>query len=109
MRGLILSGVWKGMGWSSQLFFMSLTGNSIPTKFTPFGRIQEQDGVRRQKNQERREADRCWGRGLGPRVRPGSSLLCPNCPCGLGRVLLPSGPQFPYRATHHSELVEKMG
>lgn len=27
----------------------------------------------------------------------------------LGRVLLPSGPPFPYRATHHSELVEKMG
>lgn len=44
-------GVDGGAGWSSQLFFMSLTGNSIPIKFTPFGRIQkEQDGVRRQRN-----------------------------------------------------------
>ena len=34
------------MGQSGQLFFMSLTGNSIPIKFTPFGRIQkEQDRV----------------------------------------------------------------
>lgn len=36
-----------GVGQSDQLFFMSLTGNSIPIKFTPFGRIQkEQDRVR---------------------------------------------------------------
>lgn len=38
-----------GEGWVSavQLFFMSLTGNSIPIKFTPFGRIQrEWDRVR---------------------------------------------------------------
>lgn len=35
-----------GVGRSDQLFFMSLTGNSIPIKFTAFGRIQkEQDGV----------------------------------------------------------------
>lgn len=34
------------MGRRDQLFFMSLTGNSIPIKFTAFGRIQkEQDGV----------------------------------------------------------------
>lgn len=39
MWGLNLSGVWMGVGQSSQLFFMSLTGNSIPIKFTPFGRI----------------------------------------------------------------------
>lgn len=90
-------------GQSSQLFFMSLTGNSIPIKFTPFGRIQkEQDRVRRQRNQLGREADRCWGHGLGPRFRPGFSLLCTNFLCGLGRALL-SGP------AHHSELVEKMG
>lgn len=36
-----------GGGQSNQLFFMSLTGNSIPIKFIPFGRIQmEQDRVR---------------------------------------------------------------
>lgn len=35
-----------GVGWSNQLFFMSLTGNSILINFTPFGRIQkEQDRV----------------------------------------------------------------
>lgn len=49
------------------------------------------------------------GRGLGPSVRPGSSLLCPNCPCGLDSVLLPSGCQFPYRTAPHSELVGKLG
>lgn len=55
---------------------MSLTGNSIPIKFTPFGRIQkEQDRVRRQRNRGGREADRCSGHGLGPRVRPGSSFV----------------------------------
>lgn len=38
-------GVDGGVGQSSQLFFMSLAGNSIPIKFTPFGRIhKEQDG-----------------------------------------------------------------
>lgn len=73
-----------GVGQSGQLFFMSLTGNSIPIKFTPFGRIQkEQDRVRRQRNQLGREADRCWGHGLGPRFRLSSSLLCPQLPLWL--------------------------
>lgn len=35
-----------GVGQSNQLFFMSLTGNSILINFIPFGRIQkEQDRV----------------------------------------------------------------
>lgn len=87
---------------------MSLTGNSIPIKFTPFGRIQkQQDGV--QETEESGETDRCWGRGLGPRVRPGSSLHGQNFSYGLGRALLPSKHQFPHTPRHLPELVDEMG
>lgn len=74
MWGLSLSGVWMGgVGQSSQLFFMSLTGNSIPIKFTPFGRIhKEQDGsgdrgIRRGGRQtDAGDVDLAQGSGLTP-------------------------------------------
>lgn len=78
MWGLSLSGVWMGgVGQSSQLFFMSLTGNSIPIKFTPFGRIhKEQDGsgdrgIRRGGRQtDAGDVDLAQGSGLTPCFAP---------------------------------------
>lgn len=84
IQGLILSGVRMGVGQRDQLFFMSLTGNSIPTKFTPFGSIQkEQDRV--QKTEESAgEGSRQmlgtwpWPKGFG--LAP--PCFAPNSPCG---------------------------
>lgn len=75
-----------GWGWAgaAQLFFMSLTGNSIPIKFTPFGRPQPEQGrVRETEGPEGGRQTR--GCGLGPRAKAGSSLHCPSFLCGFGK------------------------
>lgn len=82
---------------------------SSSTSFLLAGFRRSRTGCRRQRNQEGREADRCWVCGLGPRVRLSSSLLFPNSPCGLGRAPIPSRPQLTHMPAHHQELVEKMG